>query len=342
MAEHMRKKFVKDFSLSIPVTESPYFEYFLNLYEHDYKAKTTFDHFVETVTSYEQQHNGKSLLGDANTLSKKVRSVVGSTSEWSQFQDNVRNTGKQYELRKTMQVKNTGKVYCRENLNKYFISVDISSGNFTCLKYHNPAILLNCENFRELVKYIAQLEFKCEDEKELERTDFDDSVVDYVSSSKQLRQVIFGYLNPKIQQTIQRFLIGLVIEVIVQHANVPIEKFIACTSDEVIFECEEDKFQELYELTKSLIEQHLPQLQKNLKVEAFTLASIGENDRVAGFSKEFKFDSNSKGLLFELKGVAGYLFAQAYKKYKGLPIEQNDLLFTYEGMIAFFKDGFFN
>jgi len=298
------------------------------------------------------------FINHANALAKKIRHVLESTpaykSDFSQNNSKATTGGaSSYELRPTMKVNKNESVYSKQYVNKTIVSVDISSGNFTCLKYHDPSLLLNSESYRDMVEKIARMELAVPDssgsggdeESELIRkSDFSDAVIEYVIKSKLLRQVIFGHLNPKRQQVIQKFLVGLVIETLVDHAGVDRDRFISCSSDEVVFICRESSTaREDYEATKNAISAHLPELAPNLKVEVFDLKCIEDDrtKRVAGYVKEFLFNSHSKGQAFEIKSVPGYLFAQAYKTYLGLPIEDNDLCFMYEGMVASFKQSFF-
>ena len=69
------------------------------------------------------------------------------------------------------------------------------------------------------------------------------------------------------------------------------------------------------------------------KVEGFKLNCVKseKNEKIFGYVKEF-IDSDK----IEFKTVAAYMFAQVFKKYFNLKIEEFDRKFTFEGMIATF------
>lgn len=320
----------------------------MDLYEKDFGSRSKWDNFINAIAKYEQS-TGSSFMGDVNKLTQKIKLVLNSTNAFKKFESEPLP---QYELRTTMKVKSLEAVYTKRNVGKVMVSIDISSGNFTSFNYHNPNLVLNTQSFKEMIETIAKTEYqtlendnmKEQDAPILLKTDFDPALITYVTENKLLRQVIFGHLCPKKQQLIQKFLIGLVVETLSNQASIGIDRFIAASSDETIFVCEDEASAQIdYERVVAALKNYLPDLNTSLKVEVFKLSAIEneKNGQVAGYVKEFLFNSNSKRLSFELKAVPGYLFAQAYKRYLGLPIEENDLVFMYEGMVASLKQSFF-
>ena len=380
----LRKKFVKDTSLPIPVLESPHFEHFLDLYEEHFRSKTQYALFEQTELEKSHKSDQASSNSDAKHLAQKVRFVLENTEAYRTHfpvplksganrelcTENGKQLNSAYELRPSMKIACRDTIYSREYVGKTLVSVDISSGNFASLRYHDTRLVLGCDSFGDLVTKVARLNLEelmgegvvvdssTSDENDtagvatldhdmrqvLNNTEFSDQVIHYVTSNKMLRQVIFGQMNPKTQIMIQKFLIGLVIESLVEHGGIDRKQIVSSTSDEVLFLCRDStRALDDYTTTRNVIQQHLPQIANRLKVEVFELKVIDneKTGKVAGYVKEFLFDSHSKGQKFEIKSIPGYLFAQAYKKYLGLPIEENDLVFTYEGMVASFKNPFF-
>jgi ribosomal protein S17E len=72
---------------------------------------------------------------------------------------------------------------------------------------------LNCETYKDLVSKFTD-------------------VVPFIESKK-IRQVIFGYLNPKRQQTIQKFMMNELFETL-EKSGFEKKRFLAACSDEII------------------------------------------------------------------------------------------------------------
>ena len=81
-----------------------------------------------------------------------------------------------------------------------------------------------------------------------------------------------------------------------------------------------------YYLSTKEIKELVKPLELDLRIELFRLVSLGKKC----FVKEFLDESNQISKI-EFKGVPGHLFAQAYKHYKGLPLNDKDMTFIFEG-----------
>lgn len=316
-----RKKFIKDGPYPIPVTHSPYFEYFLELYENVYQTKSKWDQIMNHPLGHQE------FFKQANQLTKKIVHTIEATEE---FEQEFKNQKSAPPKRDSGLPKNI--VYSPQFVGRTLISVDINSANFTSLKHSNPKIVFDCATYKELVEKIAL------------STDFDSEVIQYVSTNKGLRQVIFGQLNSKKQQIVQRNIVAQIVDCLVG-GGIEKDSIVRCTSDEVIFQLGVDEnVSECYNKTKEVLENGLPQFVGDLKVEVYVLHKI-ENSKtgeMAGYLKQFLCGSSTKGLDSELKAVSKYLFAQVYKKTINAPVVENDLVFTHEGMVAQFKQGFFD
>jgi hypothetical protein len=332
-----RKKFVKDGLYPIPVVQSPYFEYFLDLYEDVYQTKTKWNQIMNNEIGYQE------FFRQANLLTKKIIRAVESTEEFKQFKasgDSIIPKNKNTNLSKKL-------IYSPEFVGKILVSVDIKCANFTSLKFSNPKIVFGCETYKQLVESVARETFDPQEisgSQHFPKTDFNSQVVAYVSENKGLRQVVFGMLDPKKQQIIQRHMISLVTDCLTT-GGINQQSIVRCTSDEVIFQLgSSDCVDSWYQKTKQIVVDGLPQLTNDLKIEIFTLQKIEneKNGEVVGYRKQFLCNSSTKGLESELKSVQKHLFAQVYKKSIGCPVVDNDLVFTHEGMVAQFKNSFFD
>jgi len=228
--------------------------------------------------------------------------------------------------------------------------LDLSSANFHCLKFVNPELVLNCSSYAKLIEGMYREENNFASDAELPEED--KLYLKYLTNSKQLRQVIFGNLNPKRQQTIQKYLIRMAIQHIAEHCKVDVKRFVTASSDEAIIECsgktENEVVQEAEFICKTL-PSVLPQNFPPYKIQAFRLTCL-ESDKTGktlGFVKEFIYrsdkpknqdDSSSDKYNVEFKAVPAYIFAQAFKMYYNMPVTPNDCKFVYEGFLCSFDE----
>jgi hypothetical protein len=134
ITENGRKKFVKDFNYPIMVCKSPYFEYYLELFEPYFSTKTQYQKVVQLI---HEKYNGKedALFGNSANMMKKVIQAIEETEAYKAFQQQKELAFEQ-EL---MEIKvSQADIYTKSNAEKYFISVDLSSANFNSLKFVNP------------------------------------------------------------------------------------------------------------------------------------------------------------------------------------------------------------
>ena len=62
----IKNRFVKDNSFNIPTVQSPYFEYFLNLYENEYKTKSKFIQFKKILEYFNGKENYLDFMAKLN------------------------------------------------------------------------------------------------------------------------------------------------------------------------------------------------------------------------------------------------------------------------------------
>jgi len=145
---------------------------------------------------------------------------------------------------------------------------------------------------------------------------------DYFKESKQIRQIVFGHLLPKKQTIIQEYEICKIIEKIQLNKN----GVIILNKDEVVFEVNKD-FD--LETIMNLKLSNFP-----LRIEKFKLIELRDKKDTLYFIKDY---GNKK----ELKSVPKIYYIQAYKKMMNIKIEDNDLIFFYEGFPAKFIESVF-
>lgn len=291
----LEARFVKEYSVPIPVPVSPYFEYYLDLFEEHFQSRTKFEGLKKTIKDL---GNEQKFFSETKNF---TNSFIDTISKLPQYKEFIEDDFKKFIF--TKKVKGQ-ELYAKSNVGQYFISIDMSNANFNALNFFDPELVLNCKSYKELAGKFTKL--------------------DYLINSKQLRQVIFGNLNPKRQQTIQMFMMNQVVEKLEKYFD--ISRFTSSTSDEIVLTS-----------TKDSIDKDIEIIQKNvesfMKVEGFKLNCV-ESNKVHGYVKEMIL-GEKKGKV-EFKGTPIYYFPQVYKKYFGLKVNEYDKKFIFEGQVASF------
>lgn len=290
MSTHtLRKRFVKDQGLPINLVQDGYFQYFLDLYEKEFGANTKYEEFLAELEKYE---NPEDFLQYMNTIQTKIITETQNKEAFQTFNDDKL---KAYETEVKFS-KNT--LYRAENHGKRFISIDLVKANFHALQLYDPAIVDNCKTYDEWIKQYSDSE--------------------YLLSSKQVRQIVFGHLNPKKQMKIEKYITSKMVAFLL--GEIGEENIFSVHPDEVVILQQENYREDLKEKLEEIA--GVP-----LHFDEFQLIAQ-EPVREFGFVKKMKDGT----VVF--KDVPKLFFPQAYKQYTGLALTPYDLAFYHEGFIA--------
>jgi hypothetical protein len=219
---------------------------------------------------------------------------------------------------KTLRNIGNQKFYHKDNAEKSFVSIDLKKANFQAFRFFNPNIIDSHSSYEDFVKTVINDSY------------------DYFYQSKQIRQVIFGNLNPKRQQKIQKYLMSVILDVLMK-SGMDSDAVFNNSADELIVSDNSEKIilgkgisksdivntLKLHEITNSL----------DLHIEDFCLEQVHPD-----FSFFVKNNSNGKK---EFKNVPSYNMAEVFKYYNNIEVIEKDLSFFYEGRIASFKNKIF-
>ncbi len=294
-----KRQFVKDFKLPIQIVEKGYFEYFIELFQDQYQSKDKLELLKETITQFED-------IDDFNEYCRSVRhKAIDSVTNNEAFKEFSEEKLTSFNTRFGYKTN----LYNHLNVGKTFVSIDLVKGNFQALKHFNPDILNGTNNYDEFLSQFTDLE--------------------YLKKSKQIRQVIFGKLQPKKQKKIQEYLMSLIKSELIKFGIT--EGMIKATSpDEIIFEIEDcEDYSKYEELLKN---DSIAKLETHFEV--FKLESV--NSELDCFIKKYK---NKKGIDIK-KGNMKYM-PELIKYIKKEPLIDKDLAFLDEGRIAFYKEPLF-
>lgn len=189
------------------------------------------------------------------------------------------------------------------NENKKYISIDINKANWVALKRYDPDFENSLGNSYE--EFISKFD-----------------VPEIFNHSKQLRQYIFGNINPKRQGKVQRTIIQNLLD---EFSYLNLE--ISCIkNDEVIYSF--DNFDQISDLLNNIDK-------KLFKIKLFIVKRI-EDFRINTYLSE-----SGEKLYSEMVGSNGNLFFLNLKKYiLNEPIDIRDLFFRMDGNLAiWYMDG---
>lgn len=303
LCNKLNLQFVKDTDMPIQVVQSPYFEYFLDLYDKDFQAKNKYRDFCNSVIHAGGEDKYINMYYD---IIEKVKEDILSNPAYIKF-----NTEKldQYDVKDFVE-KQT--LYREENDGKVFLSIDLTKANFQALRYIDKSIVNNAETYEEFISKYTEIE--------------------HIKKSKHFRQKLFGYLNGKRIRKIQKYIISKISKRLLEH-NFNIENITSTSSDEIVLELTEVTNKEMMVLDD--IQYYCKNNGFTVNISIFKLRKISEYKDF--FVKEILYTNGEKKTV-EYKGIPDLFFAQVYKMYNGLALDEKDKMFYYEHEIAFFKD----
>ena len=305
----LRGRFVKDYNLPIQVLVSPYFEYFLDLYQEDYGSKSKWDKLQKEIETRFEGKPGKYLDHFYITRNKIIEDIEKSENYKHFCED------KEFFTRFSIPGEIKCDLYTGEQVNKFFLSIDLKKANFQAVRFYDPGLVFGAKTYKEFISL------------------YDNS--DLLAESKYTRQVIFGKLNAKRQITLEKYLMYRISEEI--NSILPKDFIIfSRQTDEIIYELPKDYLPG--EIEEQIVSVAKERLGLEVKVEVFTMTMLQrftkEGSSVVGLSKNYLYPINKKSTLHKVPGVH---FPQMYKMWKGKEIDPTyDLVLLHEGQLAHF------
>ena len=309
-------RFIADYKLPIQVVEEPYFSYYLELYDKDYDTKKKYQLLLDTLKQFETQQAFLDYYYETRDTIVKTLKLSDAYKHYTDDKNNdfvpVNKNPATYLPLATVRGVNFSKrtdVYTLDNVGKYFLSIDLRKANFQVLNKYDKRILLGANSYEEFMGKFTDLE--------------------YIKESKYFREVIFGSINVGRQIQMERYYTGTIIEWLVDNEIFTSEEIKIYTNDELVISLNKHMSPEECEKLRNRIKDDL---KLDVTVESFLLHSISGK-------KYFVKELSTGGIKF--KSIPAAYFAQVYKKYYGLKIEHNALIFYYEHNLATFEKPIF-
>ncbi len=279
--EQIRRRFSKDYGFYLPVTtDETIFDRTLEIRELEKEWKDYLE-FAEKMNNLEQYRVH---------VKEQIMNAIMKTPEYSKIDS------KDYQLKKSYQ--KSLEYISIENVGKKMVSLDLVKANFQAFKFVSPKLVLDCPDYDTLIRKFTSKE--------------------PLIKSKKLRQIIFGMLNPKFQQVVEKYIINEIIQMLINNGLLTEKQLISVTSDEIVYESNSKEAE---------IKQVLDSSKFEVRMEVFEIKRISE--RRYWFVKIFNDGRKPK-----LLKVPGKLYAQVYRNFNEMEIIDKDLWFEDDGFIC--------
>lgn len=301
-----RKIFIKNTGLPIPVYREPVFSYFVDLYKEIYNSSQLYDEFKQAL---EFTHSiGISFNMYSSELMKQIHSQITNQPTYSKLVNDLR-----FILSSITKLPSNFNIYDHSNVNqlKYYISVDMITGNFSALKYYDVSLVSGYDNWNSFINQFTHLK--------------------YFANAKYFREACFGQLKTQKISQIQTFLLSQLYDKIKNVCNV----IGHAGSDELIISVTKDNISSVSHIISDIIGQ-LPENVKNIwRVELYSTQSIGNSN---AFIKTVYNTDLSKIIKEKIANIEKDFHAQAYKTVKHLPFRDFDLKSMKDGYLISYDD----
>lgn len=295
----MNKQLVKDYKFPVPVVDEPYFSHFAALLEGFYSVEQA----RQNLAAMSDRAGGfEAALGNTRKLIATVVDHVLDKSAYREFQ------GMNMDKFRDSRLPEKQVLYHRNNVDQRFIALDMKKANFQALRSVDAELVDGCDSWEAFLGQFTN--------------------EPYYLSCKQVRQVIFGQLNPKRQQTVMKHRMATVFKGLINEG----------VSDSAIFSSSPDE----------IVIGYTPQ--NETRVRAF-LSTEGEGAGLhidsfkleqAHPEKPFFLKRHIDHGKLELKNVPKFYVPEVIRHLKGEPSQAMDRYFMHEGRLCQYAEPLYN
>lgn len=302
LTNRLRRRFIKDNSLPIPLTDEPYFSYFMDLYDKDFSTKKKMADFMEIVSRFDTEEEVLDFMASITDR------IINDVKENPKYQEFLKADMNQFSVKRAKKYPSST-IFKECHTGKELISIDLSKANFQAMNYFNKEIL-NAETYQELVSRYTNYK--------------------HIINSKYIRQVIFGNLTKRVD-TIELYMTYQIVEKLEEMGM----EIVLVKNDEVVLEGNKEIYEICVNLMKVLpidvaIEHFVLKVLRNQYGQPY------KSDKF--FVKQFLNSTDEKTLSFEIKATDATFYSQFYKLLKGMDITEDDLIFINEGFVAMYRE----
>ena len=309
ITENLRKRFVKDTALPIKIFTEPYFSHYLELYDKQFDAKKKYEMFLKLLEEFSDE---QAYFAEYNRIKDAAISYLENNEimqyfcqkeDMNKFNHNHPNLPSNHIFKCT-------------NIGKHFVSIDMRKGNFTALRHYNPEIVGGKDSYEEFIGMFTDQE--------------------YFKSSKYIRQVIFGNQNPRRQTTYEKYLMGRVLDRLIEtFENFDMKNIAFFNTDELVIDVTpyftaDNPMEMVYAIAtiENLVDWAAAE-GISVRSDWFKLRKIIGTE---GYMREFELCSAKKGVDF--KCVTADEMPFVIRAFNNEPVQDNDMLFIHENRLA--------
>lgn len=301
VSEKLKERFCKDCNIPLRLFKEPYFTERLQLYNSYYNTLDKWNIFVRELEKYKCEQD---YLEEYNRVKDAVINDIKLSDGYNRF--NEEDMGKYSVKYKDLPSKD---IYKPSNVGKLFISIDMRKANFSALKFYDKSIFSNADTWEEFIERYTENK--------------------HIVNSKYIRQVILGNCNPKRQVTYEKYLMGLVLEVLIDELGYSAIDIAFFSNDEIVIDM--GKYEDC--INKQKILEMVVNVRFNIpfRIELFYLHKITGTD---GYYKEIV--KNIIERKYKFKCLNNYVLPFVLRKFNGEEITENDKVFYHEGLLSKF------
>jgi len=288
--------FVKDFNIPITVFDRNIFLEQIKILNYS-KEWNEYVHILENFATEEDFFTYRNKLQDSVINYIKSLDSYKENIELCNYEFYFLNERVNKDMHLPIKVKIEKNLYTEKNVGKRFISIDMKSANFQVFQQTNAIYDISYESL------LNKFDTLC-----------------YFHKSKNIRQIIFGNLNPKRTSSIQKQIINiLLLKIINNNPNITFDTIIV-NNDEIILSYDSKLSFEFLEFSEV-----------DFRIETFVLEKILNKKNKMFYYKRY----TDKKVLYT---VPKNVYMQAFKKLHEIPLTETDLEFLHEGSIVKFLE----
>ena len=207
----LKERFCKDCNIPLKLFKEPYFTDRLQLYDNYYNTLDKWNTFTRELEKYKCEQD---YFEEYNRVKDAAINDIKDSDGYKRFnaEDMNEYTVKYKDL--------PGKdIFKSSNDGRLFISIDMRKANFSALKDYDRSIFRNADTWEEFIGRYTENK--------------------HIINSKYIRQVILGNCNPKRHITYEKYLMGQVIEILIEKLGLFTSDIVFFSNDEIILDMEE-------------------------------------------------------------------------------------------------------
>ena len=324
LSKSMKKKFVKHWSIQMPLLESPYFEYYIELYDEMFETRRKMRLFKEDVKSIEKDHYAEYIGKHYKAIKNELVQKISSSEAFQVLLSKETELLNHYSIPENNSFKRVidRDIWDARNHGRYFISIDIRNARFNALRYHDPELVCNCKTWKELLEKFGLYSPS-------------------LHESKYWRSTVFESLCGELQAKIIGWILFQIADGLLEADYFHIKEFVSfCDVDEMLLFTTKETWKRDCTRISKFLQEKFPELASILRIEPFQLTQMSRDEQF--FLKEVlqtrKGVSTSSstikrtnlGKKIQIKCEPEF-WPQCYKYYKGWDVDEKDRKVLFKG-----------